>query len=262
MRTEKIFVTPEMAKAWLSKNNVNNRHMRPSVVSRYAFDMKRGEWRLTHQGIAFRSDGTIADGQHRLAAVVMSGCGAWMLVTYGMDEPTVDLLTPRNPADVAAFAEDTRWLTSKLVAIASFMLREMSDVRSGELPASRVIAYAEKHRGVITFGHDASSSNAALYGAAGIRATYACAAYHGIDLESIARFAFVLRTGSVSGSREWGALRLREYLLSTASPWYGGSARLLTVRKAQRALAAFIDGTALRQLKAPDYLIYPAPPED
>lgn len=262
MRTEKVFVTPEMAKAWLAKNNVNNRHMRPSVVSRYAFDMKRGEWRLTHQGIAFRSDGTIADGQHRLAAVVMSGCGVWMLVTYGMDEPTVDLVKPRNPADVAAFAEESRWLTSSMVAIAAFMLRDMANVRGIEMPASRVIAYASKYRGVIIFGHDVSSCNAALYAAAGMRATYACAAFHGVSLERIARFAFVLRTGNVSGPDEWAAIRLREALLSsTASPWYGGSSRRQTVLKAQRALAAFVDGTALRQLKAPDYLIYPAPPE-
>lgn len=262
MRTEKIFVTPEIAEEWLTRNNASNRHLRPRVVSRYAFDMKRGEWRLTHQGIAFRSDGTIADGQHRLAAVVMSGWGVWMHVTFEMDEPAIDMGDRRTPSDWAAFNPETRWLTKSIVSVASFMLRDMAEVRGGEFPASRIIDYASKHRGVIVFGHEVSPGNASLYEAAGMRATYACAAFHGVDGGMITRFAYVLRTGNVAGPDEWGAIRLREYLLSSAgSPWYGGSVRRRTAIKAHRALAAFVDGTPLRQLKAPDYFIYPAPPE-
>jgi hypothetical protein len=46
--------------------------------------MLAGEWYETHQGIAFYEDGTLADGQHRLRAIVQSGVSLWMRVTWGM----------------------------------------------------------------------------------------------------------------------------------------------------------------------------------
>lgn len=40
------------------------------VVKGFAEAMSRGEWMVTHQGIAFSSAGVLVDGQHRLAAVI------------------------------------------------------------------------------------------------------------------------------------------------------------------------------------------------
>ena len=72
-------ITPELA-ARLLEGNKNNRHLRESVVDAYAQDMLNGHWLLNNQGIGLGEDGSVIDGQHRLAAVVKSGCSVRMLV--------------------------------------------------------------------------------------------------------------------------------------------------------------------------------------
>jgi hypothetical protein len=49
--------------------------------------MQRGQWQLTHQGVAFDVNGILIDGQHRLSAVVQSNCIVPMMVT--MNAPSV-----------------------------------------------------------------------------------------------------------------------------------------------------------------------------
>jgi hypothetical protein len=69
---EKIMITPEMAKSLLEKNS-SNRPLSISTVKKYAFEMKQGSWKNTHQGIAVDETGQIIDGQHRLTAIIESG---------------------------------------------------------------------------------------------------------------------------------------------------------------------------------------------
>ncbi len=77
-------ITAKQAEKYL-QFNTNNRPLRKSLVSQYAKDMASGNWRLTHQGVAFNCDGTLLDGQHRLAAIVQSGVTVQMLVARGVD---------------------------------------------------------------------------------------------------------------------------------------------------------------------------------
>lgn len=73
MKLEIVTMTPEWAFQILEKQNTKNRHMRPSVVRRYARAIEAGQWKLTQQGVAIGSNGVLLDGQHRLAAVVDAG---------------------------------------------------------------------------------------------------------------------------------------------------------------------------------------------
>lgn len=91
MTARRVFVTPSMAADWLSCANIDNRHMRKTVVKRYADLMKANEWRFTHQGVAFSSRRLI-DGQHRLAAVVESGKPQWMVVFVEQDDDVFGVL--------------------------------------------------------------------------------------------------------------------------------------------------------------------------
>jgi hypothetical protein len=93
-------VGPDVAAKWLEKNT-HNRDLRQSVVNAYASAMKRGEWRLTPEPIAFcrpytNGEGkaqpeTLIEGQHRLWAVVESGAEVEFTVWWGCehDELTV-----------------------------------------------------------------------------------------------------------------------------------------------------------------------------
>ena len=52
----------------------------PAIVAKYAADMRRGSWILSPQGIAFDEKGRVIDGQHRLLAIIQSGCSIPMYV--------------------------------------------------------------------------------------------------------------------------------------------------------------------------------------
>lgn len=83
VQTRWMDVTPAIAELWL-KRNFNNRPMRQDTIRAYAREMKNGKWMPNHQGIAFNDRDELQDGQHRLSAVVMSGCTVRMMVTFGM----------------------------------------------------------------------------------------------------------------------------------------------------------------------------------
>ncbi len=86
MKTEIVYVTPPVARDWL-KHNKKNRPIRPSHVETLRDSFARGEYVMTHQGIAFGTDGHLIDGQHRLSAIALMEEDATfpMLVTRGLD---------------------------------------------------------------------------------------------------------------------------------------------------------------------------------
>lgn len=101
IRVRIIKVGPKEAKALLSLNS-DNRNLRPGRVRNYAETMKNGEWRLTHQGIAFSDSGRGLDLQHRLHAVIQSGSEIPLMVTEGLSDEAfiaIDQHERRSAAD-------------------------------------------------------------------------------------------------------------------------------------------------------------------
>jgi hypothetical protein len=95
-------ITPEIASAMLCHNR-ENRDVRDSVVAKYMRIITRGEWRVTHQGIAFDDTGKLVDGQHRLMAIARTGATVEMMVTRGVAPETFAVLDQgvrRTAADI------------------------------------------------------------------------------------------------------------------------------------------------------------------
>lgn len=65
-------VSPETAAEWLALN-IGNRRIRKGWVLTLTSRINRGEWMLSHQGVAFNQSGRLCDGQHRLSAIIQSG---------------------------------------------------------------------------------------------------------------------------------------------------------------------------------------------
>jgi hypothetical protein len=80
-----VKITPEMAKTYLEQNIDSNRKLRTAVVEMMKRDMISGNWRKTHQGIAFDVFGRLIDGQHRLSAIVQAGIPVEMMVTRNLN---------------------------------------------------------------------------------------------------------------------------------------------------------------------------------
>lgn len=130
MKTEVVLVTPLLAKKWLERNT-DNRDIRPSVVTGLAESITRGEWVLSHQGIAFAKSGRLLDGQHRLLAIVEANRSVQLVVTRDVDDgafTVMDIGTKRSVSDVLN--------TSKSLAATArfFAVLEGVATRSGITP--------------------------------------------------------------------------------------------------------------------------------
>ena len=84
MTTKVETITPEIATEIIEKHNPRNRNISETTVDAYATDMKNKRWTLTHQGLAFDENGDLIDGQHRLWAIIISGCSIEFNVTRGI----------------------------------------------------------------------------------------------------------------------------------------------------------------------------------
>ncbi len=97
-----VDVTPELAILWLKANGFN-RDINPPVVYQYCNQMLAGRWRRTHQGLAFDTNGTLLDGQHRLLAVCMSKKTVPMMISIneaGENFEVIDSGKKRTNLDV------------------------------------------------------------------------------------------------------------------------------------------------------------------
>lgn len=90
-RPKVVTVTPQKAERWL-KNNTVNRHIRSSLVNKYARDMKAGRWKLNGKTLCFAPDGKLIDGQHRLLACVKADVPFTTVISYDVDEDSMDTI--------------------------------------------------------------------------------------------------------------------------------------------------------------------------
>lgn len=101
-------IDPDTARAMLEANT-HNRNLRSAYVRQIAEDMTAGNWRVNGETIKLAADGTLLDGQHRLAAIVESGCTIEMVIVRGLehaDQETMDTGTKRTLGDVLALRNE------------------------------------------------------------------------------------------------------------------------------------------------------------
>lgn len=118
MFTETMDISPEIAQRMIDSNTENNRNLKKGWVDALSGVMKRGAFKLSPQGIAFDKNGKLIDGQHRLFAVIKSGCTVPMRVTFGCDCDafgSLDTGIKRTVSDIAAINNDEPWIKNKSV---------------------------------------------------------------------------------------------------------------------------------------------------
>ncbi len=138
-------VTPEVAARWLERNT-RNRNQRSRTVSRYARDMAAGRWHVDGSPIKFAPDGTLLDGQHRLAAVIESGATITTAVAFGIAPAAQDVMDTgpaRRPGDQMAIHGEKN--ATVLAAAARFGLMIERDDLAGnaEYSHEEISAYVE-----------------------------------------------------------------------------------------------------------------------
>lgn len=261
---KKITITPELAAAWLAKNT-HNRTIRKSWVKELARRITSGLWRTTHQGIAFDSQGTLIDGQHRLLAVLEANAPVVMWVFFAGDmshQLVVDDHGKRSPFDALSLSEIdiAKELTRDHVSTARGMMigincnyrwanQELRDFVEAYFPA---IDFATSH--VLARGKRAHLTIATVAAVIG-------RAYFHEDKARLIEFCEMLYTGKIAEDTDTAVLRLRDWLLGSNTNGGGGSAKKDIYLRVERALSAFCKHQPLAKLYQANCELYPLPTE-
>jgi hypothetical protein len=121
VKTLQMNVTPKMAIEWL-KMNTANRPLRRTGVDNFHNLFNCGEWKLTHQGIAFGADGILKDGAHRLTFIseLPPESVVPMMVTHGMGNDTfgaIDVGIRRTPSDEMGIGQSLSAVATMLAKV-------------------------------------------------------------------------------------------------------------------------------------------------
>lgn len=219
MYSVQMDISPEIATEMLKHNTRNYRKkIREEIVSRYADDMKTGRWVENGETIVFHKDGSLADGQHRLHAIVRSGQTITMLVVYDVpdDITEFDLGLNRNEMDFA-YANGIESIGTIGLGIISKLIAPNKKAYAYALSKTKKIEFGIKNKDkirkvsrMIENGATRSISKKSAIGAV---------AYilleNGFDEEKLKRFFLVVNTGEYEGPEETAGLVLRNWLLFT-----------------------------------------------
>lgn len=94
-------VDPQQAQRWLD-NNSRNRKLNPRRVRRYRDDIEAGRWQLNGESIVIDRLGVLADGQHRLQAIIEADQAVDCIVVFGVEPEsfeTIDSGDKRQASD-------------------------------------------------------------------------------------------------------------------------------------------------------------------
>ena len=201
MYSKIITMTPEMAERFL-QTNPRNRHIKREKVKKLIDDIKHGEWKLTHQGIAIDEDGKLIDGHHRLTAIVETGIPCEMMVTFNaVESEKIDIGATRNDKDALYMAGiidkgsiEYNHLTYPLIGF--IIDRNFKTNKSKETTAtSKHLVYLKLKDIIDPIVKVADVASKGRTRSAPILYAMCCAMQGGVDLETIKRWHKITWTG-------------------------------------------------------------------
>ena len=252
-------ITPELAQQYLD-TNTNNRTVRKGKVDQFSRDMSGGRWRFTPQGIIFSSAGVLIDGQHRLLAIIQSGCSLMMWVFRGVDADVMEVIdtgATRSLKDRAQISGRFGNVTSEHTATIKKMLSGM--LTDGNLTITEEMKKLEEHWAAVDFACCELKYKMPGVANASTRAVVG-RAFYSIEHEVLRHFCRVLGTGEMENKDDAVILLLIRFLIS--QPSHGRTIRNEKYRKTERALDAWLTGEKLLKLFPTSFELFPLPEED
>jgi hypothetical protein len=153
-----IKVTPEMASEWLTELFPGQRHVRVTHVEKLASDMRAGLFAIGPDAI-LRIKGRLANGQHRLAAVVEANKSQEFIVMESNDDDlykVIDAGIKRSVGDALRQANGNLENITLIPAVARWVFRyDNKDITlrgGGKTGASHpaMVGYCEENQQLIT----------------------------------------------------------------------------------------------------------------
>jgi hypothetical protein len=212
MYTVTEIITPEKAEEYL-KHNGTNRPKKTRAIKTYADAMKEGKWQLTHQGIAFKSNGELADGQNRLRAVILANVPVQMNVTYGMDATLLDRGVMRSQRDTLIM----NGLESGSVQLTSIgAINFLFSYAYGTTPGDSILVdFFEEYGDEVSKANLISSTvyegRAITRRSAVVAATF-CALVCGVNAGGLKEFFQIVNSGFTTDEKMSAAIVLRNFI--------------------------------------------------
>lgn len=252
-------VTPQMAKKYLERN-VNNRNVSKDKVSIYAKDILAGNW-TPGSSIGFFENGDLADGQHRLLAVVAANTSAVFVVIRNL--PYESKLN-HNIGIIQTAAASVKMYTGQnelhgvRVTQASSFVRTLIEVevsqKSALLSPSELIAKMNLVSDALLFIAPYVRKKRKGIAASAVWAAIIPAVYS-VDNSKLAAFCEVF-TGKRNATDACESMVMRFAQLMITTNQIGFASRVEVFMKTQRCVKAFMDGQSLIRFQAGEGVIY------
>ena len=258
VKNEIVEVTPKMAVEWLEKNIDNNRTIRQSIVSKYARDMRNGDWKLTHQGIAFNSIGELVDGQHRLWAVVEANVPVKMYVATGLDigtEKLVDSGLARTMVDQLKFVNDdlVYRTTVVLAMIRNLHIIKLNYPTRYKFSSTEMESFIDNHYNLCNWVY-LNTNEARNMRVAGVQVALVSAMANGIDIDDLVKFEQCCSKGTIYDGEynHTAAIRFRNWLDSEKRKSGIDMTRTI-IQKCENAIRCYVENKSIRGNKNISY---------
>jgi len=234
--------------------------LRDGIVEKYAADMTRGAWTQCTAPICRYKDGDIADGQHRLWAVIESETTQKFFFVDGLDRKdglNIDTGAGRTIVDNARISGQAN-ISNEMVSWARAVESGVISKSRSESNSTR-LDLIEKHREalewVISNGPRGKGLRNGYMAAAIGRAWYA-----ETDKEKLKRYCEVFSKGFSEGPQESAAICMRNYVLSKGGLISSSSTLWRdAMLKAMNSIHAFMHGRVMNVIKSTNEELYPLP---
>lgn len=242
-------IAPDIAKVMLSKTKINRRIIQGHVI-KLAREMSAGNWRLTHEGIAFNARGDLIDGQHRLAAIVKSNVSVRCLVFRGVSNDTmlaVDCGKSRTVYDVLRICGEYKGIQKTHISCARAMMGYKSFGGTADLATTREIGdFWRLHEESIRYASTKMHHGDCVVNCAAVCSVLARAYYH-VERPTLDEFCEVLRFGVSTKDIHANLILFREFLIKSKIVRSAGTRKLIR-GKMSRAIVACVNREILGRL--------------
>jgi hypothetical protein len=255
-------VSPTRAEKILNKNTCN-RKLRSGVVERYAEDMRNEKWTECIDPIAFYEDGEVADGQHRLYALIESQTTQTFIIAKGVPRNAglnIDVGLIRNLVDNARISGNNLDLSNRLLSVSRAVAVGSRGNNGKPLSNAQKLGYVDKY-GESARWAIANGPTGRTFAHSLVLAAIARAWYYEDDKARLHNFGQVLGKGFMQeGDRDTAAIALRNALTIAAQTGFShNDVWIDAFLKTQNAIKYFMRGRKLTIIKSVKEEAYPLP---
>ena len=244
-------ITPLQAAFILEHKNKRNRKISDSTVEGYAGDMRNGKWTIGSESIAFYKDGYLQNGQHRLSAIVKSGVTIQSLVTFGLENDSIngtDQHRPRMAHDILTMKGELGSISAMDVAVIRLCCNQhkvsVSTVETVYKTLDDTLYFVNS----LFPKQDKTNSSV-------VRAAMVLAINSGVSGKKIETIANILNTGKYDNPNHEIVFKLRDLLLKNALR--GGSHRNAILRQIMYVISVVNSNKQRIRIITPTEYIYP-----